>query len=409
MFKNDEIDFVITEDSDLLLFGVTKAFYKFQLNGNGEFVDLDKVKQYKALQYDGGKKKKKDMDLCYFLKRYQDPKEFIHVCVLSGCDYLKNLKGIGLLTAVKNCTKNRRIDFLLRSLMADKTKKAPKDYRIQFKRAVLTFQHQTVYDRKTKKMTHLNPITDDVNVYLEELQKHLQRMERNRNDNNRKRFDENWKNPTVYDTTLNFLGEHLDDQLAQEIAEGFRDARSKKQRNLNRNRGNTGNNNNSFSPNNYENNNIEENGGNRFFASSQQRRSLQSQTNNVFKTNTNVINTNNRNITNNTNNIKQQKQKVRNTRKRQKYFGALENESIDNDDDLNSNLDDLFTQFGYQPNVNNHNSNNNNNNNENDEDVDNWSVFVFHFVFFMILSGDNIKLFDQKGRVRRIRVLYHYQ
>ena len=34
---------IITEDSDLLAFGVKKCFYKMDSNGNGEEVNLDKL------------------------------------------------------------------------------------------------------------------------------------------------------------------------------------------------------------------------------------------------------------------------------------------------------------------------------------------------------------------------------
>jgi exonuclease 1 len=40
LYKDRQIDLVITEDSDLLLFGVTKVFFKMDLNGRGVEINL---------------------------------------------------------------------------------------------------------------------------------------------------------------------------------------------------------------------------------------------------------------------------------------------------------------------------------------------------------------------------------
>ena len=37
---NGKIDLVITEDSDLLAYGVTRAFFKMDTNGDGFEIDL---------------------------------------------------------------------------------------------------------------------------------------------------------------------------------------------------------------------------------------------------------------------------------------------------------------------------------------------------------------------------------
>ena len=41
MFKTRRVDFVITEDSDLLAFGVSKVLFKMDLTGSGIEVDMD--------------------------------------------------------------------------------------------------------------------------------------------------------------------------------------------------------------------------------------------------------------------------------------------------------------------------------------------------------------------------------
>eukprot|EP01083_Nonionella_stella_P210630 762376_1 len=236
MYKQKQVDFVLTEDSDLLLFGAKKALYKFDPKTmSGQLVDLHLIKDYKP-PTDAKKRKK---DLCSFLKKYwltrdtddvleriKKEKEFIHACVLSGCDYLDRLPGIGLKTAIKHCTENRKMKYLLSTLMTSKAQ-APEDYHIQFKRAVLTFRHQTVYDIESKAQTHLNPLTDSVDLYLKELKRYLARLPQRSQGMMRES-----KNPNIYDTTLDFLGKQSDDETARAIAEGEINARSLKPRRL---------------------------------------------------------------------------------------------------------------------------------------------------------------------------------
>jgi exonuclease 1 len=73
---------VITEDSDLLVYGVTRAFYKFDKDGKGTEIDLGE--NFENL------KKIKSFDFSKF-----DQEMFITMCILSGCDYLESIKGIG--------------------------------------------------------------------------------------------------------------------------------------------------------------------------------------------------------------------------------------------------------------------------------------------------------------------------
>ena len=40
LFKSGKVDFVITEDSDLLVYGVTKVFFKMDPSGCGNYIDL---------------------------------------------------------------------------------------------------------------------------------------------------------------------------------------------------------------------------------------------------------------------------------------------------------------------------------------------------------------------------------
>lgn len=75
---------VVTEDSDLVLFGCKKVLYKLDFNGAGRLVEADK--------------------LCSAMKMRPDQftfDKFRFMCILSGCDYVSSLSGIGLKKAEK--------------------------------------------------------------------------------------------------------------------------------------------------------------------------------------------------------------------------------------------------------------------------------------------------------------------
>lgn len=75
---------VITEDSDLILFGCKKVLYKLDLNGAGRLVESEKI--------------------CSAMKMRPDQytfDKFRYMCILSGCDYANSLNGIGLKKAEK--------------------------------------------------------------------------------------------------------------------------------------------------------------------------------------------------------------------------------------------------------------------------------------------------------------------
>lgn len=81
---NNIADCIITEDSDLILFGCKKVMYKMDMIGNGQLVHSEKINEAMKLR----------PDLYTFDK-------FRYMCILSGCDYLNSLSGIGLKKALK--------------------------------------------------------------------------------------------------------------------------------------------------------------------------------------------------------------------------------------------------------------------------------------------------------------------
>ncbi|XP_076297844.1 exonuclease tos isoform X2 [Lasioglossum baleicum] len=143
-------DVVITEDSDLTLFGCKKVFFKMDINGNGLLVDQKSLHLAMGLQAEHF-----SMD------------SFRYMCILSGCDYLPSLPGIGLHKAKKFITVNTDCDIhraltRLASCLNMKSLVVTKEYRDAFILAVITFKHQLVFCPLQRKQVRLSPPSSDV-------------------------------------------------------------------------------------------------------------------------------------------------------------------------------------------------------------------------------------------------------
>jgi exonuclease 1 len=110
---------------------------------------------------------------------------------MSGCDYLPSVKGIGFKKAYKYVSQaNGDIKKAVQQMKL-KGLQVPKDYIENFDRAFLTFQYQVIYCPLDCKIKHLNDPEDS--FHSESLKE--------QND-------------------LSFLGEILDDEIAQKIVKG---------------------------------------------------------------------------------------------------------------------------------------------------------------------------------------------
>ena len=65
---------------------------------------------------------------------------FITMCILSGCDYLESIKGIGFKRAHKLIEENVTFDETLKALWKDNKIEVPDNYEENFVKAYLTFK-----------------------------------------------------------------------------------------------------------------------------------------------------------------------------------------------------------------------------------------------------------------------------
>lgn len=145
--KLDIAQYVITEDSDLTLFGCKKIIFKLDLTGAGLLVEADKL--YLSM---GCRKEKYTFD------------KFRTMCILSGCDYLDSLQGIGLAKACKFVLKTEE-DNMHRALpkipqyLNMRNLQVTGDYVENFLKADATFKHMFVYNPLRRCMERLNDLS----------------------------------------------------------------------------------------------------------------------------------------------------------------------------------------------------------------------------------------------------------
>ncbi|KAK9541989.1 hypothetical protein VZT92_001994 [Zoarces viviparus] len=139
---------VITEDSDLLAFGCKKVILKMDKQGNGLEIDQS------------------NMGRCRSLGNIFTEEKFRYMCILSGCDYLASLHGIGLGKACKllRLAKDPDILKVIRKMgqYLKMTLVIPEQYIEGFVRANNTFLYQLVFDPVRRKVVPLNPYPEHI-------------------------------------------------------------------------------------------------------------------------------------------------------------------------------------------------------------------------------------------------------
>ncbi|KAA8646006.1 hypothetical protein EYZ11_010629 [Aspergillus tanneri] len=144
------INGILSEDSDLLVFGAKRLLSK--LDQHGDCIEINRA----------------DFTACREVSfiGWTDA-DFRRMCILSGCDYLPNIAKMGLKTAYRSIRKYKSVERALRMLQFEGQYRVPADYLENFKQAELTFLYQRVFCPKAGKLVTLTPLDDD--VQLEEL------------------------------------------------------------------------------------------------------------------------------------------------------------------------------------------------------------------------------------------------
>jgi exonuclease 1 len=135
------IDGILSEDSDMLVFGAKRLITK--LNQYGECVEIERG----------------DFPLCkeVSLTGWTDAM-FRRMAILSGCDYLPNIEKMGLKTAYRYIRKYKEADKSIKMVQFEGKLSVPADYLVRFQQAELTFLHHRVYCPIQQKMVFLHEL-----------------------------------------------------------------------------------------------------------------------------------------------------------------------------------------------------------------------------------------------------------
>uniref|UniRef100_A0A670XW15 Exonuclease 1 n=1 Tax=Pseudonaja textilis TaxID=8673 RepID=A0A670XW15_PSETE len=146
--KAGMVQAIITEDSDLLAFGCKKVFLKIDKFGNG--LEIDQAR----------------LGMCKQLGDVFTEEKFRYMCILSGCDYLPSIHGIGLGKSCKLLKIANNPDIIkVIGKMGQYLKmniSVSEEYIQGFIRANNTFLYQLVFDPVRRKLVPLNAYEDDV-------------------------------------------------------------------------------------------------------------------------------------------------------------------------------------------------------------------------------------------------------
>lgn len=141
------IDGILSEDSDLLVFGAKCLITK--LDRYGECVEINRNRFTACREIS--------------LVGWTDA-DFRRMAILSGCDYLSSIGSMGLKTAYRMLRKHKNVERLVKAAQFDGKFKVPAGYLESFYQAEKTFLHQWVFCPHANRLVNLTPLEspDDI-------------------------------------------------------------------------------------------------------------------------------------------------------------------------------------------------------------------------------------------------------
>ena len=144
------VDAIMTEDSDLLVFGCRNLLLKLD-PVESTVIAISRTDFASLASTSGGG---------ISLLGWSDV-QFRAMAILSGCDYLPSIPGVGLKTAWSLLRRHKTVANVVRALRMEGKKDVPKDYLESFKLAEKVFLHQRVYDPLQQMLVHLTAIPNE--------------------------------------------------------------------------------------------------------------------------------------------------------------------------------------------------------------------------------------------------------
>ncbi|KAI1424207.1 hypothetical protein F5Y12DRAFT_467087 [Xylaria sp. FL1777] len=138
---------IISEDSDLLVFGAKRLITK--LDQYGQCVEVNR----------------RDFNACREVSFISwDDRLFRQMAILSGCDYLESIPGLGLKTAHRLLRKHKSVERIVRTLQFEGKHRIPANYLTLFHQAEHTFLYQWAFCPTSRKLVNLTALPPDLNL-----------------------------------------------------------------------------------------------------------------------------------------------------------------------------------------------------------------------------------------------------
>ncbi|RCK64957.1 Exodeoxyribonuclease 1 [Candida viswanathii] len=148
------VDGILSEDSDLLIFGCKMLITKLKDDATCYEIKRENFANVRKIPY---------------LNQYTD-EQLRLVAMLSGCDYTKGIPGVGLTKAFQMVRRYKMLEKVLIALRST-GKVAPPNFREEVELANLAFQFQKVFDPRTQQVTTLNDYPEGVELDQEVLER----------------------------------------------------------------------------------------------------------------------------------------------------------------------------------------------------------------------------------------------
>lgn len=152
------VDAIVTEDSDMLVFGCENVLFKLDTVAN-TVVSISRS-DFASVTASGPDSHG------ISLVGWSDA-QFRAMAILSGCDYLPSIPGIGLKTACSLLRRWKTVDQVVRMVAIEGKKSVPRGYLDSFKLAEKCFLHQRVYDPSLERLVHLTNVDEEWNAELD--------------------------------------------------------------------------------------------------------------------------------------------------------------------------------------------------------------------------------------------------
>jgi len=138
---------ILSEDSDLLVFGAKCLITK--LDKYGECVEINR-NQFTACR---------EISLAGWTDE-----DFRRMAILSGCDYLPGVGGMGLKTAYRMLKKHKNVERLIKAAQFDGKHKVPNGFLEAFYQAEKTFLYQWVFCPVANHLVNLTPPDSKIDI-----------------------------------------------------------------------------------------------------------------------------------------------------------------------------------------------------------------------------------------------------